>query len=137
MATPEQSSSQRSAVKTMIELLNASPEAGAIEWRERRESLKAVLNRKLRNGPLFVVDPDCKIVRRALRGGAHYPKDALGRVTPTLEAYKRASGLHSHPTDCVMLGAAKLFPLPDLLKPAKKVKRPAKKAGGALSWLGR
>jgi len=136
MATREQSNSQRSAVKTMIDLLNASPEAGAIEWRERRDSLKAVLSRNIRGKPLFVVDPDCKIVRKALRGGAHYPKDALGRVTPTLEAYKRASGLHSHPVDAIMLGAAKLYPLPDLLRPPKKVKKVAKKVGGPLAWMG-
>jgi len=136
MFTREQSNSQRSAVNTMIELLNASPEAGAVEWRERRDSLKAVLSRNIRGKPLFVVDPDCKIVRRALRGGAHYPKDALGRITPTLEAYKRASGLHSHPTDCVMLGAAKLFPLPDLLKQKKRPRRKPQPARGRLSWMG-
>ncbi|KKL96014.1 hypothetical protein LCGC14_1848720 [marine sediment metagenome] len=134
----EQSSSERSAATTLIDMLNAAPEAGAIEWAERKDSLKAILRRSGKGGTkMFLVDPDCKIIRRALRGGAHYPKDALGRVTPTLQSYKKASGIHSHPMDCLMIGAAKLFPLPELHhRPKKAARKPVPASRRAQGWMG-
>ena len=136
--TREQSSSKRSAANTLIEMLNASPEPGAIEWAERKDSLKAVLTRSGRGGiKLFMVDPDNRIIRRTLRGGAHYPKDSVGRITATKDAYKKASGIHSHPMDCLMIGAAKLFPLPSLHhRPKKTQRRPVATSRRSQGWMG-
>jgi hypothetical protein len=107
----EQTNSDRSAVKVLTEMLNASFEAGPVEWAERRDALKACFTRIVRGVPLIQINPGNRIIQRACRGGAHYPKDALGRITQTADAYKRASGIHSHPFDAATYAAARLYPL--------------------------
>lgn len=107
----EQSNAEHSAAAVVEDLLGAPFEAGPIAWPDRRDSLKAVLSRMSRGTPVVEVDPDNLLVRRALRGGWHYPKDALGRITPTLEAAKRASGLHDHVGHAIAHGASILFPV--------------------------
>jgi hypothetical protein len=109
--TREQSNSERSAALALEELLGTSFEPGPIEWPARRDALKGVLNRMIRGTPLVQVDPENRLARRALRAGWHYPKDGLGRITPTLEAAKRASGLHDHVGHALAHGASVLFPI--------------------------
>ncbi len=135
----EQSDSNTSAITTMVEMLDANPEPGPVEWATRRDSMNALLSRQSRGVGIFQVDPDCKLVIRTLRGGAHYPKDGLGRITATVEAMKRASGLYHNVLDCLCYGAAVLFPIHDQLLRAlgRTPKVPQKvKPLGRHSWMG-
>lgn len=131
---PDQSSSERSALLSMQELLtNVSYEPGPIEWPARINALKRALNRKIRGRDLVQIDPECTLVRRTLRGGAHYPKDSNGQVVRTVQALKRVSGLYHNVLDALCHGAAVLFPVITSTPPPPK----PKEAPSDLAWMGR
>lgn len=134
----EQRDSEQSAVLWLNDRLTTSFEPAEVEWGARRNSLKAVFTRMTRGTPVVRVDPQARWMRRVLRGGWHYPKDALGRITPTLEACKRASGIYSHAGDALGYCASKLYPVGTLedfrvvRTPIDAVPRPA----SPHAWMG-
>jgi len=142
-SAPDQLNSEKSAITVLADLLACDPEPGPVAWYDRIQSLKAVLNRLMRGKAVVQIDPDeCRPLIRALRGGFRFPKDNLGRVTRTLVAAKKVSGIHSHPVDCLAYGAAVLFPLPELIaRAARREDRYAKrhraqpKVARAGSWM--
>jgi hypothetical protein len=111
-------------------------EDGPITWPARRDALKALLNRMSRGRPILQVDPEDKLFRRALRGGWHYPKDALGRITPTLMAAKRASGLHDHVGHMACYFASVCFPVEDYYRKPARPTLPSPTARRDLAWMG-
>lgn len=133
-AQHEQSNSEHSAVRVLVEMLDANPEPGPVPWADRRDALKAVLSRMIRGRAMVQIDPDCRSLIRALRGGFHYPKDGLGRITKNIEAAKRASGIHSHPVDCLGYGAAVLYPTPELVA-KRTARKPKPRSAQSPSWM--
>lgn len=140
----EQSNSERTAVALLESRLRAAVgphappavfEPGPVPWAPRRDALKALLSRLSRGRPILQVDPECRLVRRALRGGWHYPKDALGRITPTLEAAKRASGLHDHVGHALAYLAAALFPVDEATWRPRWSRPPEPHHRPALAWM--
>lgn len=141
----EQSNSEHTAVMVIETKLTSAigqhaPRAifedGPIHWPSRRDALKALMNRMSRGRPIVQVDPENKPLRRALRGGWHYPKDALGRITATLMAAKRASGLHDHIGHEACYFASVLFPVEDYYRKPTRPTAASIPARRDLSWMG-
>lgn len=132
----EQSNSERTAALAVEARLHTTFEAGPVFWPERRDALRAVFSRLVRGHPMVVVDPEATLIRRALRGGWHYPKDGLGKITATVEAAKRASGLHDHIGHALSYGAATLYPLELYLRPPRRrAAREAPEPPRRRSWM--
>lgn len=131
----EQSNSELSAVATLEEKLSTTFENGPVYWPARRDALRAILSRMVRGVPVVRVDPEARLLRRALRGGWHYPKDALGRITPTLAGAKKASGLHDHVGHALCYGASVLFPVESHYRKASRPLARPPLARRDLAWM--
>lgn len=104
--TGDQSSTRRSAVKSIRNLLGGTWRAGPVRWRERIDPLQRVLTKTIQGTGLVQVDrQNAPHVWHALRGGWHYHKSRSGLIG--IEAQKDK---HSHPGDAMGYGAAILFP---------------------------
>jgi len=130
----EQSSSGRSAVRSLQRELGGSFRAGPIMPAERIEPLRAVLSRTINGRGVVQVDrfraPE---VWQALRGGWHHHVARTGIVSG-----KAAKDIHSHPGDAMSYGAAILFPMGRLMKRGKaKPPQQAGYFGSGPSGLGR
>lgn len=108
-------------------------EAGPIGWADRLQPMKRALNRMIRGRGLVQVDPDAKLLRRMLRGGAHYPKDSNGQIVRTKAALKRVSGIHGDLLDACCHAAAILFPVQPPTPAPRRVKPPPSEH----SWMSR
>lgn len=91
MLKPDQSNSNVSATKVIVNLLGAQQwVSGPSSVDDRRLPLHSVLNRYQHGRPwVRVWRPHCRILVKALSGGWHYRKDASGRVV-TREWVKNA-----------------------------------------------
>jgi hypothetical protein len=132
----EQSNSNNTAVLAVETLLRTSFEDGWIPWDGRKQALKAVMGRKLGRLPMVLVDPENTLTRRCLRGGWHYPKDGLGRITPTVAALKLASGLHDHVGHALTYGASVLYPLPEMIEKRRPRLAVPPATPRRLGWMG-
>jgi hypothetical protein len=105
--TREQSSSMRSAVRSLKQKLPGPWRAGPVKPEERIEPLRAVLTRTVGGQGLVRVDRErAACVWHALRGGWHHHISRAGLVSGVPVKDK-----HSHPGDAMGYGAALLFPL--------------------------
>ena len=136
----EQSDSEASAVKTLGEYLGDTFffEPGPVAPDARIQALKSILGGPTNRGRgRLQIDPDeAQPVRKALRGGMHWPKDGNGNPLHNWEAAKRKSGVHSHPFDALGYGAAVLFGAPSMYKrppPPRRMREPMGK--GDLAWM--
>lgn len=103
----EQSSSQRSAVRSLKQLLGGTWRDGPQKWPERRDPLQAVLARTIGGRGVVQVDRDrAREVWFALRGGYHYHVSRTSIVSSIPE-----KNIYSHPGDAAGYGAAVLFPM--------------------------
>ena len=103
----EQSSSKRSAVKSIKQLLGGRWKDGEVSWRERIEPAKSVLNKLVGGRGLVQIDEDkCEDLYLSLRGGWHFHKARSGVV-----AKEPAKDIHSHPGDAFTYGASILYPI--------------------------
>lgn len=101
-AIREQSSSARTAVRTVLRELGGAWRPGPKTEDERVQPLRAALARH----NLIRVDRDCaRAVWYALRGGWHRAVHKSGAVGGIVKDD------HSHPGDCMGYGAAVLFPI--------------------------
>lgn len=127
------------SVRVLEAMLGAACEPGPVEWAARREALNMAFWRPgVGDRPRFVQiersENDTLIA--ALAGRFRYPKmTSTNKITMTVEAAKRVSGIYSGPPDALGYGLAVLHPAVDWLKaavaaPAPTVTRPPK------SWLG-
>ena len=123
----EQSSSKRSAVRTLRTELGGVFRAGPSTIPERIEPLRAVLSRTIGGTGLVQVDRRrAKPVWSALRGGWHHKDNGQGVITP-----EPVKDIHSHPGDAMSYGAAILFPMGRLLTRGRtKPAQPATFFGG-------
>jgi hypothetical protein len=113
----EQTSIQRSAVKSIKQLIGGTWRSGPVKWEERKNPLQAVLTRTIQGVGLVQVDRlNAPHVWHALRGGWHYHKSRTGTVSA--EALKDK---HSHPGDAMSYGAAILFPVGRVLGEGGKI----------------
>lgn len=114
-ATREQSNSERSAARVICEMLQTTFRAAPPDWPARRDSLRAMLRRRLLNGdPVLVIDGvHAHPLLRALRGGWHYHKDSAGKVSEL-----PVKDQHSHPGDAAGYATSVLFPVADLVRRA-------------------
>jgi len=103
----DQSSTRRSAVRSIRIGLGGIWRAGPVKPFERIDPLQAVLTRTLGGRGLVQVDRDrCPEVWQALRGGWHYHVSRTG-ISSTIPVKDQ----HSHPGDAMGYGAAIIFPL--------------------------
>lgn len=103
----DQSSSKRSAVRSIKKYIGGPFRAGPVKWHERKNPLQALLTRTMSGIGIVQVDRHrAQKVWHALRGGWHYHKAKTGVVSaePTKD-------IHSHPGDAMGYGAAVLFPM--------------------------
>lgn len=131
----EQSSSERSAVKSLEKLLGTSFEPGSVEWGARRAAIHYVLNQWRGTTRMLQIDKDeGKPLIRALRGDWHYAKSNSGIVSRL-----PVKNIASHPGDAFGYGCDKLFPASEFLKAALREEeyRPIPAASVPSSWLGR
>ena len=135
----EQSNSEQSAVTILQEYLGSgfSFEPGPQAWDTRLQAIKGILSQTIRGRGRLQIDPDeGQAVRKALRGGAHYPKDGNGNPIATVGAMKKASGLHSHPFDAVCYGAAVIFGSPaQYRRPVSKRERVPLAGKPGVRWM--
>lgn len=111
----EQSSSERSAVRSVRKQLGGKWRDGPIKTLERTEPLKAVLRQTQHDTGVVRVDKQkAREVYMALRGGWHFKVAKNGIITP-----EPVKDMHSHPGDAMGYGAARLFPI--AVKGNKKV----------------
>lgn len=127
----EQTSSARSAVKSIKAEIGGTWRDGPVQVYERINPLQAVLARTLGGKGVVQVDRDrATPVWWALRGGWHYhvAKTGLTSTAPVKDQ-------HSHPGDAMGYGAAVLFPVGRVSKPAggASPNDPAYFAGGNLA----
>lgn len=102
----DQSSSKRSAVKSLKKLLGGNWRSGPVRWAERRDPLQALLARTIEGRGVVQVDRHrARDVWYALRGGYHYHVTRSGIVSSIPE-----KNIHSHPGDAMGYGAAVMFP---------------------------
>ena len=103
----EQSSSKRSAVKSIKSMLGGKWKDGPVLWPERIEPAKAVLNKMVGGVGLVQIDADkCEVLYLALRGGWHHHKARTGVISE-----QPVKDQHSHPGDAFSYGAAALYPV--------------------------
>ncbi|MGI9297818.1 MAG: hypothetical protein ACR2QC_07960 [Gammaproteobacteria bacterium] len=113
--TPEASSSNRSAVKTLRRMLGGSWRDGPVPLADGVGPLNKRLSKvtiDVDGRPIGVIRVDrlkAKIVWHALRGGWHFKVSNTGMVSR--EPNKLS--VHSHPGDCMRYGAGVLFPMGD------------------------
>lgn len=116
----EQTSSKRSAVLTVRKELGGTWRSGPVKFIERREPLRALLNRHRQGRGIIRVDRHrAKILWQALRGGWHYHVSRTG--VPGTEPVKDK---FSHSGDAAGYGAAVKFPLGRVVSPPRS-SRPA------------
>ena len=117
----EQSSSKRSAVRSLLKMLGGKWKPGPVEIQERLQPLKAVLRQTINGTGVVRIDKQkAREVYLALRGGWHYKVSKSGIVSQNPEKDQ-----HSHPGDGMGYGAARLFPMAIRSKgrvPSKKPK---------------
>jgi len=103
----EQSSANRSAVRSLKQLLGGTWRAGPVQRKERVQPLQAVLSKLVGGRGMVQVDRlSAPAVWHSLRGGWHYHVARSG-----VTAAEPAKDIHSHPGDAMGYGAAVLFPL--------------------------
>lgn len=115
-AQREQTSSERSAIRSIHSELGGTFRRGPKDIPERVEPLRAVLKRRMAGGRAVVqVDRTrASAVWQALRGGWHYHVAKTGVMS-----VKPLKNIHSHPGDAMGYGAAVLFPMGRLLNRGK------------------
>lgn len=122
----DQSSSERSARKSLENLLHTTLEKGPVPWPARRDSVKAVLTRMIGGRPLLQIDPEAAPLIQALRGRWRYAKYPTGRVSP-----EPIKDMASHPGDAFGYGCAVLWPVHELTEQATSAnpaRRPSREA---------
>jgi hypothetical protein len=103
----EQTSTSRSAVRSIIQKLGGTWRNGPVKPDERWEPLRAVLSRTSGGRGIVQVDRErAAPVWHALRGGWHFHVARTGVISG--QAVKDE---HSHPGDAMGYGAAILFPM--------------------------
>lgn len=103
----EQSSSNRSAVRSIKKLIGGTWRSGPVRWPERRDPLQSILTRTISGTGLVQVDRhNAKAVWHALRGGWHYHKAKTGLISS-----EPSKDIHSHPGDVMGYLAAVLYPM--------------------------
>jgi hypothetical protein len=108
----EQSSANRSAVRTLLKELGGAWRSGPVKFEERREPLRAVLTKTISGQGMVRVDRmRAAKVWHALRGGWHFHVTRSGVISG-----EPKKNVHSHPGDAMGYGAAILFPLGRLQK---------------------
>jgi len=111
----EQTSIRRSAVALIRAELGGAWRPGPVSIPERLEPLRAVLTRSIGDKGLVQVDrARAAAVWHALRGGWHFPVARTGLV-----GGQPVKNIHSHPGDAMGYGAAMLFPVGRLQRPAE------------------
>lgn len=110
----EQSSSKRSAVRSLKKFIGGTWRDGPVKWEERRDPLQSVLSRTIEGRGVVQVDRHrAKEVWYALRGGYHY------HVTNTgIASRLPIKNIGSHPGDAMSYGAAVLFPMGRVHRPS-------------------
>lgn len=128
----EQSSSRTSAVGVIRQELGGAFRGGPVSLHERIEPLRAVLTRTLNGRGVVQVDrAGAREVFLALRGGWHF-KEAGGIISA-----EPVKDMHSHPGDAMSYGAARLFPLGRLQRPARTPNTPNATFFGGQQTAGR
>jgi len=110
----EQSSSRTSAVAVIRAELGGAFRGGPVSFLDRTEPLRAVLAKTVGGRGLLQVDRnEAREVFLALRGGWHF-KETNGVLSQA-----PVKDIHSHPGDALSYGAARLFPMGRLQRPAR------------------
>lgn len=114
-AMREQSSSRQSAVRVIRTELGGTFRGGPTSLSERIEPLRAVLSRTLGGRGVVQVDrKNARDVFLSLRGGWHFKETSSGVISPD-----PVKDIHSHPGDAMGYGAARLFPMGRMQRPAR------------------
>lgn len=128
----EQSSSRTSAVAVLRKELGGAFRGGPVSLHERIEPLRAVLTRTMQGRGIVQVDRvGAREVYMALRGGWHF-REANGVISAD-----PVKDMHSHPGDAVSYGAARIFPMGRILRPARTVDPPSATFFGGQRLAGR
>lgn len=111
--TPEQTSVNRSAVRSLKRMLGGTWKAGPIRPKERIDPLQSILTRMIGGRAVVQVDRErAAAVWHALRGGWHYHVSRAGLVSGVA-----VKDIHSHPGDAMGYLAACLYPMARLTTP--------------------
>jgi hypothetical protein len=87
MTTPSQSDLSESPEKVIRRRLGGPAREGETKWQPRLDPLLAILGQLIDGGrPALVVSPgeDCRLLRDAMAGRWHYPRDRNGQVSREL-----------------------------------------------------
>lgn len=108
MATPDQSSTTRSAAKLIQKKLNTHFERGATRWRRRIDPVNHALKRMLNEGrPAIILSASATPLNKALKGGWHYKTDNNGRIIGEKPVQ---NSVHSHPGNAFVYLISQLMP---------------------------
>jgi hypothetical protein len=125
----EQTSTMRSAVRSIKKLIGGTWRSGALKPHDRMEPLRAVLTRTVGGRGLVQVDRErAAEVWHALRGGWHFHVSRSG-ITSGLAN----KDMHSHPGDAMGYLASILFPMGRVLDKGKLAGLAGPSPGGYFS----
>ncbi|MEN6421311.1 MAG: hypothetical protein ABFD76_05130 [Smithella sp.] len=107
MTTPDQSTSNMTAAKTIEARFKTHFEKGPTRWGMRIDPLTQALRRNVSGGrPLITVSASAYLLHRALNGGWHYKKDNNGKRLGTLPVQDQ----FDHPSQALCYGVAIVIP---------------------------
>jgi hypothetical protein len=106
MMIPDQSNRQATAARIIEDKLNTYFEPGPSQWENLKHGLKHALNMNIQGHPAIVINPQERILHRALAGAWHYKTDTSGNIMSALPK----KNLASHVGDAMANGVCVLLP---------------------------
>lgn len=112
MRQPDQSNIARSAARVIEEAFGTSFEPGPKQWPHLRDGLKRGLQMMIQGLPAVTINPEERLLHKALSGGWHYKTDNNGNIIGQIPDKDE----HSHIGDPFANGMSVLFPAQDYRK---------------------
>jgi len=107
MSTPDQSTVNQSAAKTVERMLGARFEQGPVRWPQRIDPAITAFSTLASDGnPLVVLSKTAYFLHRGLNGGWYWKTDNNGYITGS----EPVKNKYSHPGDALLYGLAILYP---------------------------
>jgi hypothetical protein len=106
MAQPDQSNRQKSAARVIEDKLKTRFEGGPSKWEPMKRALKGAFSRMIDGMPAIYLDPNERILHKALSGDWHYKTNTSGDIMGTVPEKTESS----HIGEALANGVAIMLP---------------------------